>query len=130
MKTFGEFLKVEQEEGEFPGKYLMTMTYELSSPVKRYGRYDGEDWEYGPEGEKYNSLGKLLRDDPVYDLTWSKWSVSSPSGTPTEWIDSEWETNWETEESTKYKLFVKREDGKNLSPEEIKFINKELGIKQ
>jgi len=84
-----------------------------------------QPWEEGddePEHETtvhhkddYTSMGAVI--DAVKDNSWLEWSSSRPSDG--DWLTTEDEQDYRTGETTRYELFVKRNDGKPKTQNEI-----------
>jgi hypothetical protein len=107
--------------------YVMSMTYEVwDEEALEIGDTDERGWEV--TGEKFDDLEELLRDSDVRDKSWIEWSTSGRPGRNS-WINSDAEEDYRSGERTYYNLFIKRADGKPLSRDEVKHINKELGLR-
>lgn len=115
----------EVERKDWDG-YFYKMSYEVvSEESAAEGDVSDRGWE--EEGsEKFDTLEDLLND--IDDKSWSEWSSSNPDG-KRDWLISEDVENYSSGDRTTYHLWIMRKDGKPLSKEELRFINKKLHVR-
>lgn len=111
-------------QGRAAGKHNVKRYAETSYHVTVYEEIM-QPWEEGddePETETtvhheedYDSLGAAL--SAVSDNSWLEWSSTHPADG--DWLTTEGQQNYRSGETTTYSLFVKRNDGKRLTKEEI-----------
>jgi len=104
--------------------YEVNVTFSL---VTLESAEEGDAAEHGYEerGTKFDSLEELT-DHYGTEHTWLEWSNSSPG--PGDWITSEAEEDYSDGSSTTYSLHITRGDGEDLTREEIKYLEHELGV--
>lgn len=119
--------RLSREEGRAAGKHNIKRYPETSYHVTVYEEVM-QPWEEGddePETEttvhheeNYESMGAVIR--AVEDNSWLEWSSSHPRDG--DWLMTEGQQNYRDGTYTTYSLFVKRNDGKPLSKNEIEQI--------
>jgi len=106
--------------------YYYKMSYEVVTPESAE-EGDAEDRGWIEEkSEPCNSIEELLKDSDVKYKNWTEWSSTNPSSNS--WLISEPDQDFQSGADTSYNLWIKREDGKPLSKEELQYISEELGV--
>lgn len=110
--------------------YSFQMTYQVvSEESAEQGDFEDSGWEYKKgQAPDYDYLDELLNDSDISQKSWLEWS-SSPPNPKHDWLMSEDEEDYSSGDRTSYNLWIYRNDGQALSKDEMKYINKELGVR-
>lgn len=106
--------------------FIYRVTYDAwDEEALEAGDTDDKGWKV-EQTEPYDTLDELLR-NASREASWVSWGDSHPSASSS--ITSEGEYENRTGLQTYYTLFIERTDGKPLTTEQLKKIDKTLGLK-